>query len=164
VLHHHSRKTARDNVKIYSVKTTVLWAIITGKQQTSGVLTQSVTRHPDRMNIHLSRNSLIRTAYATVLLGSRIKCNTRRVLVSYWPSPLCESHALWSTSYPRLTDSSIKYATEPTAADWISLQSRSHMLHKLVCYGQGVRSCCSGGMLWAASTPLTYVFSSDDCP
>jgi hypothetical protein len=45
-----------------------------------------ITRHPDRMNIHLARNSLIRTAYATVLLGSTFKRNTQSVLVFNWQS------------------------------------------------------------------------------
>jgi hypothetical protein len=35
--------------------------------------------NPDRMNIHLCRNSLIRTAYATVLVSSTFKHNTQRV-------------------------------------------------------------------------------------
>ncbi len=41
---------------------------------------------PDRMNIHLARNSLISTAYATVLVSSTFKRNAQHVLVSNWQS------------------------------------------------------------------------------
>ncbi len=50
----------------------------------------------------------------------------------------------------------MKYATEPTAADWISLQSRSQLSHQRDCFGQGVCSCGPGGVLWAPSTPLIF--------
>jgi hypothetical protein len=40
---------------------------------------EPITRHPHRMNIHLSRNSLVRTAYATVLVSSIFKRNAQLV-------------------------------------------------------------------------------------
>jgi hypothetical protein len=113
-------------------------------------------RHSDLVNIHLCRSSLIRTACATVLLSSTFKRNTQRILVCNWQSGLRGDRALWSRSHPWLTGSSIKYVTEPIAADWISLQGCSQLSYWLVCYGQGVSSCGPGGVIWAASTPLIF--------
>jgi hypothetical protein len=90
---------------------------------------QHITRHPVRMNIHLCRNSLIRTAYASIFISSTFKHNTQRVLVSNGQSRLRGGRALWITSHPRLIDSCIKYASEPTVADLIRLQSRSQLSH-----------------------------------
>jgi hypothetical protein len=61
---------------------------------------QPITLHPDRMYIHLCRNSLIRTAYATVLVSSTFERNTQRVLVSNLQSRLRGVRALWSPSHP----------------------------------------------------------------
>jgi hypothetical protein len=40
---------------------------------------EPVTRHPDCKNIHLCRNSLVHTAYATVLVSSTFIRNTQLV-------------------------------------------------------------------------------------
>ena len=40
---------------------------------------EPITRHPDRMNIHLCRYSLVRTAYETVLLSSTFIRNTQLI-------------------------------------------------------------------------------------
>jgi hypothetical protein len=70
------------------------------KHQISGVLMGPITRYPDRRNIHVCRNSLSRTIYATVLVSSTFKRNTHRVLVSNRQSRLRGGRALWSMSHP----------------------------------------------------------------
>ncbi len=82
----------------------MLCAIIARKQQISERLMQPITRHPDRMNIHLARYSLISTAYAAVLVSSTFKRNAQHVLVSNWQSRLRGGRTLWSSAYLRLAD------------------------------------------------------------
>jgi hypothetical protein len=127
MFHDHSRKTANIK-KLFSSNSGVIGNHHSKTADNRGV--DAAHNTPPGPHEHTpARNSLISTVYASVLVRSTFKRNTQCVLFSNWQSRLRGGRAWWSTSYPRLTASSIKFSTEPTTVDWISLQNRLQLSH-----------------------------------